>query len=65
MKKHVDANHELIAKTIEEEEDNNMKSPMEYNLQKNGPLVVFLSKKSLYDKYYQTWFKRQNKHMSY
>lgn len=32
LKKHVDANHGLIAKIFEEEVDNNMKIPMEYNM---------------------------------
>jgi hypothetical protein len=40
LKKHVDANHGLIAKKIEEEVDNNIKSPMEYNVQ-NMALLLF------------------------
>lgn len=65
LKKYVDAKHGLIVKKFEEEVDNNMKSPMEYNLQKMALLLLSFLKKPLSNKYYQTWLKRQNKHMSY
>jgi 5,10-methylene-tetrahydrofolate dehydrogenase/methenyl tetrahydrofolate cyclohydrolase len=61
----VDANHGLIAKKLEEEVDNNVKSTMEYKLQKMALLLFSFLKKPLSNKYYQTWLKRQNKHMSY
>jgi hypothetical protein len=65
LKKHVDANHGLIANKFEEEVDNNMKSPMEYNLQKMALLLFSFLKKPLSNKYYQTWLKKQKKHISY